>query len=115
MTAIRGSFGTTLSLRWARFQSRNCRRSTFDWLQAPTGAELPIHPALQSIKDKQVVMDQPICMFIPHALALREGQVLVAKNSAGVAHNFKWSGDPAVNPGGNVLMPPNTEKPIDDL
>lgn len=91
-------------------------RYTFVWL-APKDKEatLPIHPAQKDVKVKKVVMDQPICMFIPHAIGLREGQVLVAKNSAGISHNFKWSGHPDVNPGNNVLLPPNTEKVIDDL
>ena len=31
-------------------------------------------------KDKDVVIDQPTCQFIPHALGMRQGQNLVAKN-----------------------------------
>jgi len=66
---------------------------------------LPIHPDLKALKVKKVVIDQPLCAFIPHALALREGQDLLAKNSANIAHNLKWTGHPATNPGGNVLIP----------
>ena len=38
---------------------------------------------------------------------VREGQVLVAKNSAAIAHNFKWTGNPTTpNAGNNVLIAP---------
>jgi hypothetical protein len=107
--------GPLLDETWVVNPKNKGLRHVFVWLQAPKGSELPIHPALKDIKEKKIVMDQPICMFIPHALALREGQVLVAKNSAAVVHNFKWSGHPEINPGNNVLLPPGTEKVIDDL
>jgi hypothetical protein len=107
--------GPLLDETWVVHPKNKGLRHTFVWLQAPKGSELPIHPSLKEVKEKKIVMDQPVCMFIPHATALREGQVLVAKNSAAIAHNFKWSGHPDVNPGSNVLMPPATEKIIDDL
>ncbi len=81
---------------------------TFVWLVDPNkkGAP-PIHPNLKAVKEPKVVMDQPLCHFTPHGIALREGQVLVAKNSAGIAHNFKWTGNPATpNAGNNVLIAP---------
>jgi hypothetical protein len=82
---------------------------TFVWLMDKNGptAPLPIHPDLQPIKQKEVVMDQPCCKFVPHALGMREGQILVAKNSAPVPHNYKWTGSPIAGIGGNVLIPPN--------
>lgn len=64
---------------------------------------LPVHPALQPIKDKEVVMDQPFCAFIPHALAMRQGQDLLVKNSGAVPHNVNWAG--SNNDGGNILIP----------
>jgi len=90
----------------------------FVWLQpdkdkGPT--ELPIHPSLKEIKQKEVVIDQPCCTFIPHALAMREGQVLIAKNSAPMPHNFKYGGNPTKNPGGNFLIPPGGQIPIKEL
>ncbi|HWY85820.1 MAG TPA: hypothetical protein VNX28_03795 [Gemmataceae bacterium] len=81
-------------------------RWTFVWLANNDVANkepLPIHPDLKALKVKKVVLDQPLCAFIPHALAMREGQDLVAKNSANIAHNLKWTG--VANPGGNVLIP----------
>jgi len=76
---------------------------------------LAIHPDLKAPKDKSVSIDQPCCMFIPHVLAMREGQDLVVKNSAPVAHNVNWTGHPLFNPGGNVLIPPGKEYTIAGL
>lgn len=91
-------------------------RNVFVWLEgAKKGDKLPIHPALAKVKADKIEIDQPACAFIAHATALREGQILVAKNSSGIAHNFKWTGNPTVNPGGNVLLPPGAAKEIDDL
>lgn len=94
-------------------------RYTFVWLVPEpfdrTGkAILPIHPKLQAVPKDKVTFDQPCCQFIPHAAAIREGQVVVAKNSAAIAHNVKWGGG-LENPGGNVILPPNGSKEIDDL
>jgi hypothetical protein len=90
--------------------------NAFVWL-APVkgGAPLPIHPNLMKIQQQDVVMDQPCCAFIPHALAMREGQVLVAKNSSPIAHNTHWTGHPLKNPGGNVIVPAKQEHKIADL
>lgn len=91
-------------------------KNVFVWIDvAKKGEKLPIHPSLKTIKETKVVVDQPSCAFIAHAVALRGGQTLVAKNSAAIAHNFKWTGNPTVNPGGNVLLPPGASKEIDDL
>jgi len=78
----------------------------FVWL-APeqAGQRLPVHPALAAIKQKTLSIDQPCCRFEPHALGLREGQDLDAKNSGKVAHNVHWLGHPLKNPGGNVIVP----------
>jgi hypothetical protein len=54
-------------------------------------------------------------MFVPHVLGLREGQDLVAKNSAPVAHNIHWTGHPFKNPGGNVIVPAEKQHIIKDL
>jgi hypothetical protein len=87
-------------------------RDVFVWLAAPTGQKLPIHPDLAAPKEAEVVMDQPCCQFIPHALAMREGQTLVAKNSSPIAHNSHWTGHPLKNPGGNVIVPAKGEHKI---
>lgn len=84
---------------------------TFVWLaheDVKSKAPMPIHPDLKLPKVDKVVLDQPLCAFIPHAIGLREGQVLVGKNSAGIAHNLKWTGNPTkgANAGGNILIAP---------
>jgi hypothetical protein len=78
------------------------------WLQNGDDykAKMPIHPSLAKLadKDKEVVMDQPCCKFEPRTIALREGQVLIGKNSSSIAHNMKWTGGDD-NPGDNKLIP----------
>jgi len=91
---------------------------TFVWLindDPKDKTPLPVHPDLKKM-EADVVIDQPICMFIPHATGLREGQNLVAKNSAAVAHNFKWTGNQNnKNAGGNVQLPAGAEFKIKGL
>jgi hypothetical protein len=60
-------------------------------------------------------VDQPACDFVRHAVALRVGDILIAKNSSAIAHNFKYTGDPAVNPGGNFLLPPKQQNAVPGL
>jgi hypothetical protein len=77
--------------------------------------ELPIHPSLPSqaaVKGTKVIMDQPCCQFEPHIICLREGQVLVAKNSGAIPHNTKID-SPGDNPSTNPLIPAGTEQAID--
>ncbi len=92
-------------------------RWTFVWLADAKNpkARLPIHPDLKEIKIKELVMDQPCCMFTPHALGLREGQVLVAKNSSPIPHNFNWHGRVSKGVSGNVLVPAKGTFPIKGL
>lgn len=92
-------------------------KNVFVWLEPAKKGDpaLPVHPKLKAVPKDGVVMDQPACAFIPHVVALRQGQDLIAKNSSPIAHNFKWTGNPAKNPGGNVLLPPGGEKAIAGL
>jgi hypothetical protein len=85
------------------------------WLEDPDGNALPVHADLKEIKVKKVVIDQPQCLFVPHALAMREGQILVAKNSSPIPHNFRWGGNPLINPGGNKVIQPNESFEINNL
>jgi hypothetical protein len=96
-------------------------RWVFVWLMpvppAAGGAKpepLPIHPALKEIKEKEAVLDQPCCKFEPHALALRQGQTLVIKNSAPVNHNSNLQGG-STNPSFNPLIPAGGEFVVKDL
>jgi hypothetical protein len=78
-------------------------------------APLPSNPDLPSqekVKGTKVVMDQPCCQFEPHIICLREGQVLVAKNSGTIPHNTKID-SPGDNPSVNPLIPAGTEQDIE--
>jgi hypothetical protein len=74
-------------------------KNVFIWIR-PTGAakddafpkEL-IHPKLKKPEKDTVEIDQPCCRFIPHVLAAREGQKMVIKNGAPIAHNANWNSD----------------------
>ena len=46
-------------------------RWTFVWLANtdPKNKKLPINPSFKAPKDDKVVMDQPLCAFLPHATA----------------------------------------------
>ena len=80
-------------------------KNTYVWLADADKKPLPIHPNLMEIKVKQIEIDQPACHFIPHALALREGQTLLVKNSAPFAHSFKYSGSEPQNMGSVIVQP----------
>src|SRR5262249_40231013 len=96
---------SNLGVRWA-----------FVWLapENKSGPPLAIFPALKELKEKQILVDQPCCMFVPHAVAIREGQEIVVKNSAPIAHSTHWTGD-LKNPGGNRMAPAGQSLTIDGL
>lgn len=107
--------GPLLEEDWVVNPANKGIRWTFVWLAPePNGPKLPVHPSLQAIKEKEVAVDQPNCQFVPHAVGLRQGQVLVAKNSAPVAHNVNWTGG-LKNPGNNVILPAGKDQQIKDL
>ncbi|MBY0526276.1 MAG: hypothetical protein K2R98_22980 [Gemmataceae bacterium] len=89
----------------------------FVWLSPEPGSDkkLPIHGSLKDIKEKKVEIDQPCCQFIPHCLAMREGQTLIAKNSSPIGHNVNYTGHPLRNPGKNVAVGPKGAIEIENL
>jgi hypothetical protein len=108
--------GPIVSEDWVINKNNKGVRWVFVWLAPePGGSALPIHPSLKDIPNKEVEMDQPQCAFIPHSLAMREGQVLVAKNSAPISHNVHYTGNPLKNPGGNNIIPPGGSFKIEGL
>jgi len=102
--------GDVYSEEWVVNAKNKGLKWTFVWLinnDPKDKTPLPIHPKLKEVTPKEVIIDQPVCTFIPHAVAVREGQVVIAKNSAKVQHNFKWTGNPFnENAGNNILIPP---------
>jgi hypothetical protein len=108
------SKGPLFNEEWTIDKDNKGVRWTIVWLApASAGTPLPVHPSLKEITQKEVTIDQPYCRFVPHALGLRQGQVLVAKNSSPVSHNVNWTG--LKNPGGNVLVPAGASHRISDL
>jgi hypothetical protein len=76
--------------------------------------DVPIHPSLKDIKKPVVEIDQPCCKFEPHILALREGQTLVVKNSAPVAHNVNITGG-VKGPNQNQIVPPGGQLRVEEI
>ncbi len=75
---------------------------------------IPIHPKLKALKQKEVTIDQPCCQFVPHVLAMREGQTLLVKNSATIAHNVNIIGG-AKPPNLNQIVPPGAKLKVADI
>ena len=100
--------GNLFSEEWVVNKENKGVRWVFVWLAPDPAGEvkkLPIHPALKAPKEKKVEIDQPCCMFVPHALAMREGQILVGKNSSPIPHNMYVFGHPLKNPAQNPIIP----------
>jgi hypothetical protein len=80
-------------------------RDVFLWLEDPAGKPLPVHPTLRAVPQEDAALDQPNGQFVPHVLALRQGQPLLVKNSSPVAHHVVIQGHPLVNPGRDFPLP----------
>ena len=105
--------GPVHSEKWVINSKNKGVRYVFVWLRPEEDkGQLPVHPDLEKIKDTKVEIDQPCCKFEPHALALRKGQVLVAKNSSKFAHNFDWKGL-LPQQGNNTLIPSGSKIEIE--
>ncbi len=110
--------GKLFSDEWVVNKENKGVKWVFVWLAPEPGGAvktLPIHPSLKEVKDKKVEIDQPCCMFIPHSLAIREGQVLVGKNSSPIAHNMNVAGHPTKNPARNIIIPAKGSVDFDGL
>jgi hypothetical protein len=107
--------GPVLDENWVVSKKSRGLRWSVVWLindDPKDKTALPIHPKLKTVPAEAVVVDQPACAFIPHVIAMREGQVLVTKNSSSIAHNIKWTGAKNM---GNVVVPAGKELQIKDL
>jgi hypothetical protein len=103
------SKGPLMSTDWVINKDNKGVRYAFVWLVADPNLKnpskkIPIHPSLKESKDKEVVLDQPCCLFEPHCLGIREDQTLIIKNSAPIPHNSNYQGG-VKNPSGNPLIP----------
>jgi hypothetical protein len=73
------------------------------FLKGNKAKRLAVHDSLKDPNPKEVMLDQPACRFEPHVLLVRQGQKLVAKNPATVAHNIQLQGAATSF---NVTLPP---------
>ncbi len=62
------------------------------FLKPAKGQSLPVHDSLKAVPSEPAYLDQPLCTFAPHVIAMREGQKLIAKNPAPIPHNVILSG-----------------------
>src|SRR5207247_2510902 len=96
--------------------------NVFIWIKPPVGTYFPIHEADKVRKDT-LTIDQPICIYEPHALVLfpeyfdgakmvATGQKFVVKNSAKCPHSVRTNGDQKINPQINVTIIPGDSRPI---
>jgi hypothetical protein len=104
------SKGPIASNEWVVNKDNKGVRYAYAWLVADPNLKkpskkIPVHPSLKESKEKQLVLDQPCCLFEPHALAVREDQEVVVKNSAPIPHNVNIQGG-VKNPTLNQLIPP---------
>ncbi len=98
---------------WVVNPKNNGVKNVFVWLVDANGKKLPIHPSLQSLP-KEVEIDQPCCKFEPHVVGVVQGQKLIIKNSAAIAHNVNYVGGKD-NESGNVLLPAGGTKKLKEL
>jgi hypothetical protein len=76
--------------------------------------DIPVHPKLKEIVNKTVELDQPCCQFEPHVVAMREGQMLLVKNSASISHNVNLVGG-VRGPNINQIVPAGGQFKVEDI
>jgi hypothetical protein len=54
---------------------------------------LPVHPSRSEVRPKEVLLEMSGNEYVPHALAIREGQVLRIQNRDKAAHACQWSAE----------------------
>lgn len=106
--------GDVYSEKWVVDPKTKAVRDVFIWIEKEGGGAPPIHKKLKPVSKKDVVLDQPCCQFIPHVVAMRQGQTLIVKNSAQITHNFRLSGIPP-NKSVNINMLAGTKITVKDL
>ncbi len=110
--------GPILSEDWVVDPKTKGVKDVFVWLEPmDKDAQMPVNPKLKNRALKPVELNQPNCRFVPHVLAMEEGQTLIVKNPAPIPHNLHTISHPTKNPKGtvNFLMPPNSTFQLKDL
>lgn len=107
--------GKLLSEEWVINPKNKGIKWTFVWLtdgNPMNKKPLTIHPKLKDLDKKVVEIDQPVCLYVPHAIAIRQGQDLTARNTAKVAHNVLHVGPDIM---GNPLVLPGKDFTLNGL
>jgi hypothetical protein len=98
--------GPILSRTWTVNAQNKGLQYVVVFLKPEAGQTLAVNPAALPKKDT-VVVDQPVCHFEPHILALYKDQKLQAKNPSPVAHNVVITG---FKNSYNVQLAPGTDR-----
>jgi hypothetical protein len=89
--------------------------NAFVFILPEAGKKIPVHPNAPK-PGKTVEIDQPCCTFVPRAMAIQEGDIVICKNNSPVTHNFNWTGDEAVgNKGKNETLPAGSKVELKGL
>jgi hypothetical protein len=91
------------------------------WLRPAKATHFDVPADLRSREDV-VTIDQPLATFEPHVVAINPstwdsatnrqqptGQVFKVLNNSPINHNVLYRGNPLLNPGRNVILPPKGE------
>jgi len=90
--------------------------NVFVWIEPEAGYHFEVPPDQLSAIDKEVVLTQPHCSFLPHCAVVfpsyykggdqvKTGQSLFVENDARVSHNAKVSGGPLNGESNQTLEP----------
>ncbi len=74
--------------------------------------KVKVHPELEALKDKPVILKNENCRFEPRVVSVLVGQKLFVTNPDPVAHNTNIS-VPGGGGGGNYSIPANVKEPQD--
>jgi hypothetical protein len=122
-TCFRGTADEIIQQKW-RIDPKGGVANVFVALKAPKGTFFKVDTARKTWPD-EVVIDQPHCAFLPHAVVLfpayrraakdqdltPTGQKFVVKNSAPMTHNVFYAGG-TENNGLNKSVPPKGQQPV---
>lgn len=79
----------------------------------PATKKPAVHESLKASKEKEVVLDQEKCRFIPHAFVLRTDQTLFVKSNDEFNHNTRTAPLKDANQPLNVIIQPKDRKGIE--
>ncbi len=82
----------------------NKENKGIQWAVVFVNRPAKIHPDLQSPPEEPAILDQIGCVYVPHVLAIREGQKLIVASQDPISHNTNIQG--FRNTPWNRVLPP---------